>query len=161
MFRTILIQCSSWSHRICFTVISQSSFCTSRESQCREWLGGFSVELTWYSSTSHAQHSLALLFFFCVWLSFFVIDCQCPFQLIVTCGSRKSNHAASGQLTVKCTVLHINHVGKELHQSDIDYRLVIKPLILNKSANPYYPFRCLLGQGCLPLTFLDLKKICS
>ena len=35
------------------------------------------------------------------------------------------------QLYVKCTVLHVNHVGKDLHQSDVDDRLVIRPLISN------------------------------
>ena len=62
-----------------------------------------------------------------------------PIEAVVDSRVEKSS-LLTFEYQVKCTVPHINHVGKDLHQSDqTEFQDG------SKSANPYYPFRCLLG----------------
>ena len=117
MLRTIFIQCSSWSHRICFAMISQSSFCTSyvhvNPNVVNDWVGSALSSHGIYRPHMLSTALHCFLEFVCVWLSFFVVDCQCPFQMIIICGSRKLNHAASGQLTEERIVVYRDQCSTE------------------------------------------------
>ena len=74
MLRTIFIQCSSWSHRICFAVISQSSFCTScvhvNPNVVNDWVGSALSSHGIYRPHMLSTALHCFLEFVCVWLQY-------------------------------------------------------------------------------------------